>query len=210
MDLELFSRVFRGAEIGDSAGLYVVRQNGLPGKYKRVYRCGAAGIHSSGDGFGSLARRMRTYHDYFVNGGKVFAVLTVPRAIYPGYVRQDLSGKSEVQNREARFHDELQRMGVRVVAERGERSEYFEGSLDTILEALGRVWVGRPGYNLYEFRTGFAVLENPRRGDANPPQMRHKANRRSPRLEDDEPLDQREARMLSENTALHDEEKYNE
>ena len=38
MDLELFSRVFRGAEIGDSAGLYVVRQNGLPGKYKRVYR----------------------------------------------------------------------------------------------------------------------------------------------------------------------------
>ena len=60
MDLELFSRVFRGAEIGDSAGLYVVRQNGLPGKYKRVYRCGAAGIHSSGDGFLQCSEE---YHD---------------------------------------------------------------------------------------------------------------------------------------------------
>ena len=121
MELDRFSRIFRNAEIGSKPGLYVVKQDGLPGRYKRVYRCGAAGIRSSGDGLGTLASRMRTYHDYFANGGKVYAVMTIPRAIYPGYVREDLSGKSEVQNREARFHEELRKRGVHVLRGRGER-----------------------------------------------------------------------------------------
>ena len=90
MELDRFSRIFRNAEIGSKPGLYVVKQDGLPGRYKRVYRCGAAGIRSSGDGLGTLASRMRTYHDYFANGGKVYAVMTIPRAIYTGYVREDL------------------------------------------------------------------------------------------------------------------------
>ena len=94
MDLDRFHRIFRNAEIGSKPGLYVVKQDGLPGKYRRVYRCGAAGIRSSGDGLGTLASRLRTYHDYFANGGKVYAVMTVPRAIYAGYVREDLSGKA--------------------------------------------------------------------------------------------------------------------
>ena len=63
MELDRFSRIFRNAEIGSKPGLYVVKQDGLPGRYKRVYRCGAAGIRSSGDGLGTLASRMRTYHD---------------------------------------------------------------------------------------------------------------------------------------------------
>ena len=51
-------------------------------------------------------------------------------------MREDLSGKSEVQNREARFHEELRKRGVHVLAGRGEKSEYYEGSLRLILEAL--------------------------------------------------------------------------
>ena len=49
MELDRFSRLFRNAEIGSKPGLYVVKQDGLPGRYKRVYRCGAAGIRALGE-----------------------------------------------------------------------------------------------------------------------------------------------------------------
>ena len=131
---------------------------------------------------------------------RVYAVMTIPRAIYPGYVREDLSGKSEVQNREARFHEELRKRGVDVLANRGEKSEYYEGSLRKIMEALRSVWVNNPGYNLYEFTTGFATLNNPQHADTQTPHMRHKPNRHSPRLEDVEPLDQRAGRLYATTT----------
>lgn len=183
MDLERFSQLFRDAEVGSQPGLYIVKQNGLPGRYRRVYRCGAAGLRANGDGLGSLASRMRTYHSYFANGGKIFAALTVPRAVYAGYMREDLRGKSEVQNREARFHEELHARGVRTPAGRGERCEFFEGSLETILEALRAVWVNRPGYNLYEFTSGFALRSNPASADPLAPILRLSAHRRTGRHE---------------------------
>ena len=111
---------------------------------------------------------------------------------------------AEVQNREARFHEELRKRGVHVLAGRGEKSEYYEGSLRKILEALRSVWVNR--YNLYEFTTGFATLNNPQHAGAQAPHIRHKPNRHSPRLEDVEPLDQRAGRLYASTTTPFEEQ----
>ena len=131
----------------------------MPHRYKDVYRCGAAGIKESldvdrpyGSAGGNLISRMAQYLNTWINGGKIYACLTVPRSLFLGFsekvVREDGSnrpdyakaGKTRIQIRERDFHEEIVRKGGRRF--KSERAGWFKGTLRQLRGAMRTIGGG--------------------------------------------------------------------
>jgi hypothetical protein len=95
MDLEYLIQNYKNRPPGIAICLSIVQQNDMPHRYKDVYRCGAAGIKEAfdfdrpyGSAGGNLISRMASYLNTWINGGKIYACLTVPRSLFLGFSKK--------------------------------------------------------------------------------------------------------------------------
>ena len=196
MDLAYLIQNYAQRPPGNMICLYIVQQNDMPSKFKDVYRCGAAGIKESldvdrpyGSAGGNLVSRMVRYLNNWINGGKIFACLTVPRSLFLGYSEKVViddgsnrpayakAGKTRVQIREREFHDEIvKRGGSRF---KSDRSEWFKGTKRQLFGALRTIGGG----DFYEFTGNTTDVTHERlKSNQKEDDIMRVEHRKSPRL----------------------------
>lgn len=183
----------------DKIGLYCVQQKELPKKYENMRRCGSAGsveVIPGNDAMvsqSSFRTRFLMYFSDFISSAKVHFVVTgIPRSIHMGFSRKVLHYYVEGDNREAyarpgttqllfrekEYHRNLEKLGC--VNVRGGRNEWYEGPIETMMEAASML--GSP-HTLWDLRGGnVAPVEIKLGKQAKPLNVTQFDHRRSPRV----------------------------
>ena len=132
---------------------------------------------------------MASYLNTWINGGKIYACLTVPRSLFLGFskkiVQDDGSnrpdyakaGKTRIQIRERDFHEEIVKKGGRRF--KSERAEWFKGTLRQLRGALRTIGGGE----YYQFDGNESDVEAERlKSRASEAEFMRAEHRASPRL----------------------------
>jgi hypothetical protein len=172
MDLGTFHLVHKkDTALSDKHGLYCVAQSQLPTEFSNVYRCGKAT---------DIPHRMRVYNDYYITGGKVFYLMTVPKIEQAGY-KLGVRVPQYLNTVEAEYHRHLVELGAQRV--RGDRTEFFKATLSIVREAMLKTFKNRSGFNIYEVSPTELREINPVSASHSAPVMNRGISlRRTPRI----------------------------
>ena len=189
MDISYFLKKYKEEAWTSQPCLYIVKSDASDD----VYRCGASGVHlypdadpvySSSKPTTGLQSRMTMYNNYWAPvTGKIYAALTVKQMLVAAPTDRVSSlgynitnpTRTLVREREAQFHAELDRRGLRWDEER--KNELFRASsIESLLAAMRTI----DGGQMYVFNALTYDEDTARRSRRHPQPVRPTTTRSNP------------------------------